>query len=435
MKKILFLLVAFLCTVPMFAQLTGADEIGSVVIHERPLDDDHTMYNGTNFRDYGPTLTSGTSKFFGVKFNYDGTVNREADVRFALYNMDKEIVELYKPMRVNVLAGGVNGFVIPCQVNAPAGDYYVVPLFRWAGESDWTAVLYSIFHPDNDRRDKYLWRWKFTVIEDKLPLVKYVRKPEGLYTPKQGQKFDLKVRLSNPYNTAKFGRIKIMHERDMKKFNPGYSYNEEQSTEEFFDCMTTYATLNGDKPAEDGSFPVSIDSEGETELVFKNVVSYEDHGVYDQFAGQLNCYFLPDGKADKPENWIMLQEDCRSLFNGNDLKYTVDTEEYSYIVIGIESVCQNFVGFILIPDPTAVTDIQVSNVSLSYNHSTGNLHFDNVPEPCRISVVSLTGSVVMSETVKGDSSINMKVIPAGLYVLTMSDQKGELIKSLKLMIR
>ena len=123
MKKTLFLLVAFLCTVPLFAQLTGADEIGSVVIHERPLDDDHTMYNGTNFRDYGPTLTSGTSKFFGVKFNYDGTVNREADVRFALYNMDKEIVELYKPMRVNVLAGGVNGFVIPCQVNAPAGDY------------------------------------------------------------------------------------------------------------------------------------------------------------------------------------------------------------------------------------------------------------------------------------------------------------------------
>lgn len=85
--------------------------------------------------------------------------------------MNKEIVELYKPMRVQILAGGINGFLIPCKVNAPAGDYYVVPLFRWAGESDWTAVYYSIFHPDNDIDGWYQSLWKFTVIEDRLPLV------------------------------------------------------------------------------------------------------------------------------------------------------------------------------------------------------------------------------------------------------------------------
>ena len=149
------MLLSCVISLEVMAQLTGADEIPNTVIHERPLDYEHKMYNSTNFRYYGPTVVRGIPKFFGVLFNYDEPDNRYAELRFALYNMNKEIVELYRPMRVSVLSNGVNGYVIPCMVNAPAGDYYVVPLFRWEGESDWTAVHYSIFHPDNDSSKPY----------------------------------------------------------------------------------------------------------------------------------------------------------------------------------------------------------------------------------------------------------------------------------------
>ena len=67
MKKIYLLLFCALFALNAFAQLTGADEIPTTVIHERPVDEDHLLGNGTNFREYGPTVTWGIGKFMGVK--------------------------------------------------------------------------------------------------------------------------------------------------------------------------------------------------------------------------------------------------------------------------------------------------------------------------------------------------------------------------------
>ena len=82
MKKFILLFVLLSVVFPMFAQLTGADEIGTVVIHNRPLDDEHTIYNGTNFNDFGPTVMRGHGKFFGVRMGYEGSENRDAELRF-----------------------------------------------------------------------------------------------------------------------------------------------------------------------------------------------------------------------------------------------------------------------------------------------------------------------------------------------------------------
>lgn len=433
MKKLVFILVALFCTVSVFAQLTGADEIPTTVIHETALDADHELYNGTNFRNYGPTVTRGIGKFFGVKLDYDGSRNRVADLRFALYNMNKEIVELYKPMRVNVLAGGVNGFLIPCMVNAPVGDYYVVPLFRWAGETDWTAVYYSIFHPDNDIDGWIQDLWKFTVIEDKLPVVNYVRLPYAMGAMVQGVKFDLSVKVSNPYSTTLKGKIKIMHERNIKKFAPGFSYSPGQSSEEFFDCMSNYATLNGTKANSDGSFNLSVSSNSSLELEFQDIVTYESHGDYDQFAGQLDCYYLPDGKSDVPENWIMLQEDCSSLFNGADLVYTQWGDDYR-VATSNDSECLNSYTVLLNPNPTGVPEIELSSVSVSYNRSSSLLHFSNIPEPCKLLVTSMSGGTTSFEALGSDdgATINLSSLPYGVYVVSLLNYDGSLVKSIKI---
>ena len=437
MKKLYLFLICALCALNAFGQLTGADEIKNVIIHERPLDDAHKMRNGTNFRDYGPTITSGTAKFFGIRMSYNGSDYRYANLRFALYNMQKEIVELYKPMRVYLWPDGINGFVIPCQVNAPAGDYYVVPMFRWDEdpENEWTVFDYSIFHPDNDIDGYYQSLWKFTVIEDKLPLVKQMVLPDGLLYTDQGQKFDMKVKLSNPYNVAKKGKLKIMHERNMKKFCPGYNYSSEAESQEFLDCMTLFSNWNGAKPNDKGEYEVTIQPSSDLVINLKNLVCYEDRGVYDQFPGEMYCSFLPDGLPDVPENWIMLQEDCRGLFNGSDLIYTSFDDDYNYAVGTVFSEFRNYAVIVLVPNPAGVPEIALSEVSISYDRTTGLLHFANTPEPCRVSVVAMNGSTIMSETVSGDSSINVKETPAGMYVLTFSNNMGELIKSVKVMIR
>ena len=434
MKRLVCFLLMILCAISSFAQLTGADEIHTTVIHKRPVDDDHLLGNGTNFREFGPTVTRGVGKFFGVKLDYDGSVNREADLRFALYNMNKEIVELYKPMRVHILAGGINGFLIPCKVNAPAGDYYVVPLFRWAGESDWTAVYYSIFHPDNDIDGWYQSLWKFTVIEDRMPLVNYVRIPVGMGYMYQGVKFNLAVKLSNPYSNTINGRLKIMHERNIKKFAPGYTYNTAQSTEEFFDCMSSYASLNGVKAGNDGAFAISVAGKSSLELDFQNIVTYENHGDYDQFAGELVCYFLPDGKSDVPENWIMLQEDCSLLFNGDELVYNEWNSEYSQASTSTESDWCNNRVIVLIPNPTGVPEIVLSEVSVSYNRSSGLLHFSNIPEPCKLVVTSINGAVTQCESSGSDEgvSFNLAALPYGVYIVSLFNYDGNLVKSIKI---
>lgn len=333
-------------------------------------------------------------------------------------------------MRVQLLVGGINGFLIPCMVNAPAGDYYVVPLFRWVGESDWTALYYSIFHPDNDRRDKYMWQWKFTVIEEKLPLVNYVRIPVGMGYMYQGVKFNLAVKLSNPYSNTLNGRLKIMHERNIKKFAPGYSYNPEQSTEEFFDCMSSYASLNGTQAENDGAFAISVPGKSSLELDFQNIVTYENHGDYDQFAGELVCYFLPDGKSDVPENWIMLQEECSALFNGDDLVYNVWNSEYSQAASSNESDCSNNRVIVLIPNQTAVQEIQQSDVSVSYNRASGLLRFSNIPEACRLVVTSMSGYAVIDIIVNEESSIPLFGMPTGVYVATIT-KDGKIVASHK----
>ena len=72
-------------------------------------------------------------------------------------------------------------------------------------------------------------------------------------------------------------------------------------------------------------------------LNFQNIVTYENHGDYDQFGGELVCYFLPDGKSDVPEDWIMLQEDCSALLNGDD-----------YITYGMVSIVKRHLQMNLI---------------------------------------------------------------------------------------
>ena len=427
------------CAVSSFAQLTGVDEIPTTVIHKLPVDNDHKLKNGTNFRDYGPTVIRGVGKFFGVKLNYDGSVNREADLRFALYDMNKEIVELYEPMRVQVLAGGINGFLIPCMVNAPAGDYYVVPLFRWAGESDWTATYSSIFNPANDLFDATLWQWKFKVIDDKLPLVKQIDVDDGSgYRPAevyQGQKIDLPVKMRNPYSTTSRGKVRILHERNIKKFSPGYAYSDSDPAEEFRDVLTLFASLNGVKADTDGAFDIVLNPGEVKSFRFEDLISYDEHGYYQQFVGVVYCSFLPEGKANIEENWVMLQEDVSVLFDDSGLKYSTINEDYWTTASNAGNECHNITGFVLVPNPSAVPHIELSTVTASYDRSSKIFHLENIPETSYVQVVSIgSGNIVQSSYGNNNGvEVSFATLPRGVYVVSLFDYGGSLVKSFKIL--
>lgn len=435
MKKLILLFVLLSVVFPMFAQLTGADEIGTVVIHNRPLDDEHKIRNGTNFNDFGPTVMRGHGKFFGVRMGYEGSVNRDAELRFGLYNMNKEIVELYKPMTVHLLAGGINGFAIPCFVNAPAGDYYVVPMFRFAGETDWTVLYYSIFHPDNDIIDnRYAKLWKYTVIDEKLPLVNHIEK-NGFSTHAitKAEKFTTTVTIKNMESTTLKGRIRVDYERNIKKFAVGDTYPEDDPAGDFWDVLTRYATLNGVKAAADGTFPIEL-TPGQHTLAFKNCVTYVFKGLFDRYNGQMNVKFLPDGKADTEENWIMLQEECSSHFINGGLKFTEVTDEFWAEVHTDPSYNRNYMGVSLYDGTTAIPEIDASQVALTYTKATGVLSLTNIPEPCSVRLISMNGTVAGVVENGSDTGVvlNLSTLPSGVYVISLQNYGGQLVKSFKI---
>ena len=420
-----------LCALNAFAQLTGADEIKNVIIHERPLDDAHKMRNGTNFSNYGPTITSGTAKFFGIRISYKGSDYRYANLRFALYNMKKEIVELYEPMRVYLWPDGINGFVIPCKVNAPAGDYYVVPMFRWEEdpENEWTIFDNNIFHPTNDLFDATLWQWKFTVIDDKLPLVNgvkyYYEEEDNVLDIYTNRKFNFFTIINNPHSEDIHGRIKVMHERNIKKFAPGYSYNPEQSTAEFFDCLTMSASMNGIKSGKDGSFNITIKGNEQLSLDFKDLVTDKDYGFYDQFAGQLNLYFLPDGKSDVPENWVMLQENCSTLFDGDELKFKEITEDYWSHVTWDVAETRNQITVILKSNSTETESI-TSN-SIQFDYINGQAIISGLQPGQEVSIISISGKLITSKRSESDNvSISLAGIPSGTYIAVVRTKERTL---------
>lgn len=438
MKKIYLLLISALCALNAFAQLTGADEIPNIVIHERPLDTEHKMMNGTNFRVYGPTITSGTAKFFGLTMGYDGSDYRWANLRFALYNMNKEIVELYKPMRVYLWPNGINGFAIPCQVNAPAGDYYVVPMFRFDEdpENEWTAVYYSIFHPDNDLIDgRFQKLWKFSVIDQKLPLVKgfflYDNDGRDIWSGEvnQGQTFKVTTRIRNPFSTTISGRIRIMHERNKNKFFPGYTYSDTDPAEEFCYAMTNSATWSGVKAKKDGSFDIQWYPNETKFIEFEDVVSYVNHKVYDQFLGELYFSFLPDGKEDIEENWIMLQEDCSTLFNGGELIYKEESQEYWDNVTYLKANTRNYRIFAIIPTSTSTESITSNGIQFDYIN--GQAIVAGLQPGQEVSIMSISGKMITRKVSESDNvSISLAGVPTGVYVATITDN-GRVIASYK----
>ena len=194
--------------------------------------------------------------------------------------------------------------------------------------------------------------------------------------------------------------------------------------------MSSYASLNGIKADNDGAFAISVPGKSALELDFQNIVTYENHGDYDQFGGELACYFLPDGKSDVPENWIMLQEDCSALFNGDELVYNEWNSEYSQASTSNESDCSNNRVVVLKPNLTGVQEMQLSDVSVSYNRSSGLLRFSNIPEPCKLVVTSMTGYAVKDVFVDDESSIPLSGMPTGVYVATIL-KDGKIVASRK----
>ena len=79
-------------------------------------------------------------------------------------------------------------------------------------------------------------------------------------------------------------------------------------------------------------------------------------------------------------------------------------------------------------------EILLSEVSVSYNRSSGLLHFSNIPEPCKLVVTSITGAVTQCESIGSDDgvSFNLAALPYGVYIVSLLNYDGNLVKSIKI---
>ena len=81
-----------------------------------------------------------------------------------------------------------------------------------------------------------MWLWKYTVIDEKLPLVNHIEK-NGFSTHAitKAEKFTTTVTIKNMESTTLKGRIRVDYERNIKKFAVGDTYPEDDPAGDFWD--------------------------------------------------------------------------------------------------------------------------------------------------------------------------------------------------------
>lgn len=79
-------------------------------------------------------------------------------------------------------------------------------------------------------------------------------------------------------------------------------------------------------------------------------------------------------------------------------------------------------------------EILLSEVSVSYNRSSGLLHFSNIPEPSKLVVTSINGAVTQYESSGSDEGVtfNLAALPYGVYIVSLFNYDGNLVKSIKI---
>ena len=414
----LFWILAFLSYAN--AKVFALEDISNVVI-----DYDNPVRISVTIRDqhYGPVVVNGRTKVFGASFVQRTGETKTCDFRYAAFQ-NKIIKQIYDgTSEVTLENGKMYDIKIPCYIDLPEGDYEFIPIVRFRGETNWNMVR------DWDTLVKNGY-WKLHVYANHpAPSSEYMNFPDAngkgdseytVYHAYQNEKFRVQMKLVNNTRSVMNGKIKIMWERNLAKYWRGMEYDFDDVKTEWKICATNLARI-GISKAENGGIPVSIAANGKLDVMIEDcfVSEYYDYG--ERWSPFLVAYYLPEGKEDIEENWLVVNDNTDFCFDEN---MNLLTDRWDHAL--------NYLAFVTFEgNATGTESLDISRVGLNYSKATGAVVLSNVPQSSFVRVVDLNGRLLQTESAS-DNSIRFTLKAGSCFnIVSLYNYDGRLVKSFK----
>lgn len=317
---------------------------------------------------------------------------------------------------------------IPCIVDLPEGDYYFVPIVRIEGDTKW----YCMKRWATIVKNGY---WKLHVYENyPAPSCSYICQQTWIddnlgqpdsrvlsYQYHKNEFFKVKLVLHNTENSSLSGRVKLCYERDIDKYWRGNKYSADDIADHWNDCLTKRANIDGVLADQTGGIYLSFNPNEVKTVVIEDCVVEQYRNTGGFWSGVLCAYFLPDGKEDTSENWLLVNENVDSFFDNNgsytgeNIIYTVNTQWFATIEGSVD-----------------VEDVVLFNVMMDYNRSSASVSLKNLPKMGVVYVNTFHGETVACRRID-DNSMSFDLTTKGIYVVSILDKNNTLLKSFKIL--
>ena len=360
MKRISLLICYVLIYCLSFSQTIKNESIDNISIdYENPV----RMTPRLQMTSFGNVAVRYQIKVIGLLI-YNGMGKEiECDMRMGAFK-DGKLVELYQGYgNKKIEAGRSAEPFFPCYITLPAGRYSFYPVVKFKGENTWKLMAAAGFELDDD----YMDSWKLDVLDsydapssssmiqlDSPGDQNAIRSMYGVFRYKVNENFRVQMTLHNTQSKTLSGRIKLVNKRDLKMFWRGSEYASGDCPDEWTDCITYFANLDGEQADIDGTFRVQFNPGEERTCVFANCQFSNYHDYKNRYCPYIVAMFLPDGKSDTPENWLLVNENAEFCYDSTGK--LVDEVEHALNA----QACN-------CSEPISITPLELSQINLKLN--------------------------------------------------------------------
>lgn len=250
-----------------------------------------------------------------------------------------------------------------------------------------------------------------------------VLKPDAcdiIYQYKLNEPFRVQTDLINNTDHVLNGKVKLVYQRSLEMYWRGGSYLDTDIKDEWMDCITYKANINGLQADANGCFHISLQP-GETQsLVYENCMGtiYREYGG--RWAPSMATYYLADGLEDIPDNWKFVNESMWYCFDA-------DHNLESFYDGGVNTQSIAFSS-----QSVAVEPIELNTIQLSYSKSTRRATLSNIPVHSTVLVNTISGKNIACYR-SSSSEIEFSLNSTGMYVISVVEG-CKVIKTFKIVL-
>lgn len=419
MKRISLLVCYVLISCLSFAQTIKNESIDNISID---YDNPASLIPSLQVTSFGNVAVRYQTKVISLLvYNGEGK-EIECDMRMAAFKGGK-IVELYQGYGYQKLANGRNAEpFFPCYITLPAGEYSFYPVVKMKGEKAWRIM--GTFSSELDQ--PYMDSWKLDVLDsydapssssmiqlDATGDLNVIKSMYTVFRYKVNESFRVQMTLHNTQSKTLSGRIKLVNKRDLKMFWRGSEYAPGDCSDEWTDCITYFANLNGEQADIDGSFHVQFNPGEERECIFANCQLPNYHDYNNRYCPYLVAMFLPDGKTDIPENWLLVNENAEFCYDSTGK--LVDEVEHALNA----QACKFF-------EPISITPLDLNQVNLKFNKLQSKVILSGITLYSNLRVFN-NGQSISCHRVD-ESNVTFNVEKGNTYAVQLYNDKRSEVK-------